>query len=67
MSAGAAASNSQNVGMVGRAQMGDTMISYDNGAITAGTEKWGTWNSTKYGAQLVTMARMIGIAGTLVI
>jgi hypothetical protein len=67
ISAGAAASNSQNVGMVGRAQMGDTMISYDNGAITAGTEKWGTWNSTKYGAQLVTMARMIGIAGTLVI
>lgn len=66
-SASAAATKAQNVGMVSRASMGDTLISYDNGAITAGTEKWGTWNSTRYGAQLVTMARMIGIAGTLVI
>ena len=51
------------VGVVKTATMGDTSVSYDNSAITAGTEKWGTWNATQYGAQLVTMARMIGIAG----
>lgn len=52
------------VGVVKNATMGDTSVSYDNSAVTAGTEKWGTWNATQYGAQLVTMARMIGIAGT---
>lgn len=58
VSAGAA-----QVGAVKSADMGDTSISYDNSAITAGTEKWGTWNATQYGAQLVTMARMLGIGG----
>lgn len=28
---------------------GDTTLSYDNSAVTAGTEKWGTWNATQYG------------------
>ncbi len=63
----AAASKAASLGVVSSAQMGDTNISYDNHAITAGTEKWGTWNATRYGAQLVTMARMIGIAGMYVI
>ena len=64
---GAAASNSANVGTVKSASMGDTSISYDNAATNAGTEKWGAWNLTKYGSQLATMARMLGIAGTYVI
>ena len=64
---GAAASNSANVGTVKSASMGDTSISYDNAATNAGTEKWGAWNLTKYGSQLATMARILGIAGTYVI
>lgn len=51
------------VGVVKSATMGDTSVSYDNSAVTAGTEKWGTWNATQYGAQLVTMARMVGMGG----
>lgn len=63
----AAASGAAQTGNVSSASLGDTSISYDNTAINAGTEKWGTWNATKYGAQLATMARMIGIGGTYVI
>lgn len=55
------------IGVVKTATMGDTSVSYDNSAVTAGTEKWGTWNATQYGAQLVTMARQIGIAGSYVV
>ena len=65
--AAAVAGNSGNVGTVKSATMGDTSVSYDNSAVTAGTEKWGTWNATKYGAQLVTLARSLGIAGSYVI
>ena len=64
---GATAGNAANVGTVKNATMGDTSIGYDNAATNAGTEKWGAWNLTKYGTQLATMARMIGIAGTYVI
>ena len=60
-------SNAQQIGLVSSATMGDTSVSYDNSAITSGTEKWGAWNSTKYGAQFSSMARMIGIAGTYAI
>ena len=66
-SAQVVASKSAQKGNVASAKMGDTTVSYDNGAINAGTEKWGTWNSTQYGAQLATMARMIGIGGMYVI
>lgn len=59
--------NSANVGTVKSATMGDTSLSYDNTATNSGTEKWGTWNLTRYGSQLATMARMIGIAGMYVI
>lgn len=64
---GATAGNAANVGTVKNATMGDTSIGYDNAATNAGTEKWGAWNLTKYGTQLATMARMIGIAGTYAI
>ena len=59
----AVAANAGNVGTVKTATLGDTSLSYDNAAINSGTEKWGTWNLTRYGSQLATMARMIGIAG----
>ena len=59
----ATAGNSANVGTVKTATLGATSLSYDNAATNAGTEKWGAWNLTKYGSQLATMARMIGIAG----
>lgn len=58
-----AAGSADQVGVVRTATMGDTSISYDNNAITAGTEKWGAWNATQYGSQLVTMARMVGMGG----
>lgn len=66
-SAGQVAGNSAQVGVVKTATMGDTSISYDNSAITAGTEKWGAWNATQYGLQLVTMARQVGLGGVYVI
>lgn len=62
-SAAQAASGAEQAGAVKSAAMGDTSISYDNSAITAGTEKWGAWNATQYGSQLVTMARMAGMGG----
>lgn len=54
-------------GVVKSASMGDTSISYDNSAVTAGTEKWGMWNATQYGQQLVTLARLVGMGGIYVI
>lgn len=62
-----AAANMANVGVVKSATMGDTSLTYDNTALNAATEHWGTWNATRYGSQLATMARMIGIAGMYVI
>lgn len=64
---GQVAGNSEQKGAVKTVSMGDTSVSYDNSAVTAGTEKWGSWNSTQYGSQLVTMARMVGMGGTYVI
>lgn len=58
-----AAGSADQVGVVKSASMGDTSISYDNSAVTAGMEKWGTWNATQYGSQLITMARMVGMGG----
>lgn len=58
---------SQQTGAVKSATLGDTSVSYDNSAITAGTEKWGSWNATQYGQQLVTLARQVGMGGMYVI
>lgn len=66
-SAAQAAGRADQVGAVKSAAMGDTSISYDNSAVAAGTEKWGAWNATQYGSQLVTMARMVGMGGMFVI
>lgn len=62
-SAGQVANGASQVGVVKSATMGDTSISYDNSAITSGTEKWGAWNATQYGQQLVTLARLVGMGG----
>lgn len=62
-----AAGRADQTGVVKSASMGDTSISYDNSAVTAGSEKWGSWNATQYGSQLTTMARMVGMGGMLVI
>lgn len=62
-----AAATGQQAGLVKEATMGDTTISYDNEAITEASAKWGSWNATQYGQQLVTMARMIGMGGMYVI
>lgn len=62
-----AAAGADQTGVVKSATMGDTSVSYDNSAVTAGTEKWGAWNETRYGSQLVTLARMVGMGGMLVI
>lgn len=60
-----ASATGQQTGLVKEATMGDTTISYDNEAIASA--KWGAWNATQYGQQLVTMARMIGMGGMYVI
>lgn len=65
-SASQVAGNAAQVGVVKTASMGDTSIGYDNSAITAGTEKWGMWNATQYGAQLITLARSVGMGGVWV-
>lgn len=57
------ANGAAQVGVVKTAAMGDTSISYDNSAITAGTEQWESWNATQYGTQLVTQARQVGMGG----
>ena len=66
-SASQVAAAAQSAGVIKSATMGDTQISYDNSAVTIGTEKWGSWNATQYGSQQVTMARMVGMGGMYVI
>ena len=62
-----AAAKAQPAGVIKSATMGDTSVSYDNSAVTIGTEKWGSWNATQYGQQLATLARLVGIGGMYVI
>jgi hypothetical protein len=57
----------QPAGVIKSTTMGDTSVSYDNSAVTIGTEKWGSWNATQYGQQLVTLARLVGMGGMYVI
>lgn len=54
-------------GIVNSASLGDASISYDTGAITAGTELWGQWNQTSYGQQFASMAKLVAIGGGYVI
>ena len=61
------AAKSQPTGAVKSATMGDTSIDYDNSAVTIGMEKWGAWNATQYGQQLISQARIVGMGGIYVI
>ncbi len=62
-----AAGRGQQTGLISEASMGDTSIKYDNEAVTLAMAKWGSWNATQYGQQLISMARMIGMGGMYVI
>lgn len=66
-SASQVAAAAQSAGVIKSATMGDTQISYDNSAVTIGTEKWGSWNATQYGQQLATLARLVGMGGMYVV
>lgn len=66
-SAAQVSAKGQQAGLVSEASMGDTSIKYDNTAVTEAMAKWGSWNATQYGQQLVSMARMIGMGGSYVI
>ncbi len=62
-----ASASGTTTGNVASASEGDQSISYDNSAITSGTEKWGTWNATTYGQQLVIEAGLLGKGGSYII
>lgn len=62
-----AAASGALVGIPKSATLGDTTVSYDTSAITAGTKDWGDLNSTTYGQMLANRAKLIGMAGTYVI
>lgn len=62
-----AAASGATVGIAKSAKLGDAEVSYDTAALTVGTEKWGGLNATQYGQQLATMARLVGLGGTLVL
>lgn len=62
-----AAASGALVGIPKAATLGDSTVSYDTSAITAGTEDWGDFNSTTYGQMLANRAKLIGMAGTYVI
>lgn len=62
-----AAASGALVGVVQSATLGDSSVSYDTSALTKGTEDWGDLNATTYGQMLANKAKLIGMAGTLVI
>lgn len=55
------------MGVVKSATLGDSSVTYDTSALTAGTEDWGDLNATTYGQMLANRARFIGLAGSYVI
>lgn len=62
-----AAASGALVGVVKSATLGDSSVTYDTSAITAGTEDWGDLNSTTFGQMLANRAKLIGLAGMTVI
>lgn len=54
-------------GVVKRATLGDASVDYDTEAVTKALEEWGDFNSTSYGQQLATRARLVGMGGMGVI
>lgn len=66
-SASAAAASGEVIGTVKSASLGDASVSYDDSSATAGTEDWGVLNTTSYGQQLASMAKLIGMGGSYVL
>ena len=62
-----AAASGALVGVISSATLGDSSVSYDTAALTKATENWGDLNATRYGQELATKARMVGMGGTYVI
>lgn len=62
-----AAASGALVGVVKSATLGDSSVTYDTSALTAGTESWGDLNATTYGQMLANRAKLIGAAGSYVI
>jgi hypothetical protein len=62
-----AAASGTMVGSPTSGSLGDASVSYNAREIQAATEKWGAWNASSYGLQLVTMARLLGMAGSYII
>lgn len=58
-----AAAGGATLGLVQSASLGVDSVTYDNRAILAATEKWGGLNTTQYGQQLATQARLVGMGG----
>ena len=62
-----AAASGALVGVVQSATLGDSSVTYDTTAVTAGTEDWGDLNSTTYGQMLANRAKLIGMGGMTVL
>lgn len=62
-----AAASGALVGVVQSATLGDSSVTYDTTAVTAGTADWGDLNSTTYGQMLANRAKLIGMGGMTVI
>ena len=62
-----AAASGALVGVVKSATLGDSSVTYDTSAITAGTDDWGDLNSTTYGQMFANRAKLIGLTGMYVI
>lgn len=62
-----AAASGALVGVVKSATLGDSSVTYDTSALTAGTEDWGDLNATTYGQMLANRAKLIGAAGSYVL
>ena len=62
-----AAASGALVGVAKSATLGDSSVTYDTAALTAGTESWGDLNATTYGQMLANRAKLIGAAGSYVI
>lgn len=58
-----AAATGSVTGMVKSATLGDASVDYDTEAVTKALEDWGDFNSTSYGQQLATRARIVGMGG----
>ena len=54
-----AAASGALVGVVKSATLGDSSVTYDTSALTAGTEDWGDLNATTYGQMLANCARFM--------